>query len=307
MKRMRIAAGIMVFAMAAACTGCDKILPPRATSMTTESTVVTTTASTKSTTTKGTTQTSPTTTEPKTASENLVGLWIGATYNSCPGGTLEIKEDGTFIYKDITRKANGPVDPSLEIKTKYKAKNKDEHTCTVDLAANGETKYNQLVCKVDGHKLRITGIPHAPEGQFYDFYNNNIDSAPKSRDTELYGEWVFNGKNNKKVDNTEDERIEIYEDNTAKYTSYLPNDKRKENRGKIDLLYNVEYNWDGSYMLLFWEKESGNLHKVYYSYLLTTTKVRFFTLVDPITNKMTSQEFKHPLPSLEDTTTPLET
>ena len=59
-------------------------------------------------------------------------------------------------------------------------------------------------------------------------------------------------------------------------------------------------------MLILWEKDSGNLYRVYYSYLLTTTKVRFFTLVDPVTNKMTSQEFKHPMPALEDTTTPTE-
>ena len=112
--------------------------------------------------------------------------------------------------------------------------------------------------------------------------------------------------NDKKINNTEDERIEFFQDNTAKITSYLPNDKRKENRGRLDLYYNVEYNWDGSYMLLLWEKESGNLYKVYYSYLLTTTKIKFFTLLDPATRKMTSKEYKRPMPALEDTTTPTE-
>ena len=305
MKKMRIAAGFMVLAMTATLSGCDRILPPRATAMTTESTVATTEITTKPT--KASSETSPTSTEPKTPSESLVGIWIGATYNSYPGGILEFKEDGSFVYRELRKKSGAEVDPNLEIRTSYKSKDKDEHTCTVDLAASGDKKFNQIECKVDGHKLRITGLPYTAEGMYFDFYNNNIDSASKSRDTELYGEWVFTGKNNKKVANTEDERLEIYEDNTAKYTSYLPNDKKKENRGKIDLLYNVEYNWDGSYMLILWEKDSGNLYKVYYSYLLTTTKVRFFTLVDPVSGKMTSQEFKHPLPALEDTTTPTET
>ena len=305
MKKMRIAAGFMVLAMTATLSGCDRILPPRATAMTTESTVATTEITTKPT--KASSETSPTSTEPKTPSESPVGIWIGATYNSYPGGILEFKEDGSFVYRELRKKSGAEVDPNLEIRTSYKSKDKDEHTCNVDLAASGDKKFNQLECKVDGHKLRITGLPYTAEGMYFDFYNNNIDSASKSRDTELYGEWVFTGKNNKKVANTEDERLEIYEDNTAKYTSYLPNDKKKENRGKIDLLYNVEYNWDGSYMLILWEKDSGNLYKVYYSYLLTTTKVRFFTLVDPVSGKMTSQEFKHPLPALEDTTTPTET
>lgn len=305
MKKIRIAAGFMVLAMAVSLSGCDKILPPRATALTTESTAVTTELTTKSTT-KPSAETSPTTKEPKTASENLVGVWIGANYNSYPGGILEFKSDGSFVYRELRKKAGTEVDPTLDIRTTYKAADKDEHTCTVDLAASGETKFKQLECKVDGHKLRITGLPYAAEGMHFDFYNNSIDSASKSRDTNLFGEWVFYGKNDKKVANTEDERLEIYEDNTAKYTSYLPGDKKKENRGKIDLLYNVEYNWDGSYMLILWKKDDGSLYRVYYSYLLTTTRVRFFTLLDPITNKMSSQEFKHPLPSLEDTTTPLE-
>jgi hypothetical protein len=305
MKKMRIAAGFMVLAMTATLSGCDRILPPRATAMTTEATVATTEITTKPT--KATSETIPTSTEPKTPTESLVGIWIGANYNSYPGGILEFKEDGSFVYRELRKKAKEDVDPNLEIRTSYKSKDKDEHTCTVDLSASGDKKFKQLECKVDGHKLRITGLPYAAEGMYFDFFNNNIDSAPKSRDTQLYGEWVFTGKNNKKVANTEDERLEIYEDNTAKYTSYLPNDKKKENRGKVDLLYNVEYNWDGGYMLILWDKVSGNLYKVYDSYLLTTTKVRFFTLVDPISGKMTSQEFKHPLPSLEDTTTPVET
>ena len=305
MKKTRIAAGFMVMVMAASLSGCDRILPPRATSMITESTVATT-AITKKPTTKATSETVATTTEPRKPSECLVGVWIGASYNAYPGGILEIKEDGSFVYRELRKKSGAAVDPTLEIRTKYKATDKDEHTCTVDLESSGETKFNQLECKVDGHKLRITGLNYIPEGQHFDFYNNSIDSAPKSRDTNLYGEWVFNGTNNKKVANTDDERLEIYEDNTAKFTSYLPNDKKRENRGKVDLLYNVEYNWDGDYMLLLWEKESGSLYKVYYAYLLTTTKVRFFTLTDPVTKKMTSQEFKHPLPSLEDTTTPIE-
>ena len=302
MKKTRIAAGIVLLAMLASLTACDKILPPKATSMTTESTIATSAKKTKATT-KATSETAQTTPKPKTASENLVGVWIGATYNPCSGGILVINKDGTFHLKEVRKK--NAIDPSLEINTKYEAKDKDEHTCSVKLANSGENTYGTIECKIDGHKLRITGLPFAGE-QPYDFYNNDIDSAAKSRDTELFGEWVYTGVNNKKVANTEDERLEIYEDNTAKYTSYLPNDKKKENRGKIDLLYNVEYNWDGSYMLLLWEKESGALYKVYYSYLLTSTKVRFFTLVDPVTNKMTSQEFKHPLPALEDTTTPSE-
>ena len=304
MKRMRIVAGFMVLAMAVSLSGCDKILPPRATAMTTESTVVTTELTTKPT--ESSAVTSPTTKEPKTASESLVGVWIGATYNTYPGGILEFKSDGSFIYRELRKKAGTEVDPSLEIRTTYKAADKDEHTCTVDLAASGETKFSQLECKVDGHKLRITGLPYAAEGMHFDFYNNSIDSASKSRDTNLFGEWVFYGKNDKKVANTEDERLEIYEDNTAKYTSYLPGDKKKENRGKVDLLYNVEFNWEKGYMLILWEKESGSLYKVYYSYELSTTKVKFITLLDPVTYKTTSQEFKHPLPSLEDTTTPTE-
>lgn len=311
MKRMRIAAGFMVIAMAVSLSGCDKILPPRATALTTDPTEATTAVTTKSTT-KATSETVPTTTEPKTPSESLVGVWIGATYNTYPGGILEIKEDGSFIYRDLRKKAGAAVDPELEIRTKYKAKDKDEHSCTVNLTSVGEKKFEQLTCKVDGHRLRITGLPYTPEGLHFDFYNNNINSAPKSRDAELFGEWVFSGKNDKKVANTEDERLEIYEDNTAKFTSYLPNDKKKENRGKLDLLYSVEYNnwkdyeWDGGYMLLLWEKDSGNLYRVYQSYVVKTTKVSFFTLVDPVTKKMTSQEFKHPLPALEDTTTPSE-
>ena len=301
MKKLRLAAGFMVIAMAATTAGCDKILPPKATAMTTETTVVASETTKKP---SETAETSPTTQKPKTASENLAGVWIGATYNPCSGGILVINQDGTFHLKEVRKK--GVLDPTLDIKTNFKATNVDEHTCKVELEKSGETTYNGLECKIDGHKLRITGLPFAGD-LTYDFYNNSIDSAPKSRDTELFGEWVFTGKNNKKVANTEDERLEIYEDNTAKYSSYLPNDKKKENRGKVDLLYNVEYNWDGSYMLLLWEKDSGNLYKVYYSYLLTTTTLRFFTLVDPVTRKMTSQEFKHPLPSLEDTTTPTET
>ncbi len=306
MKKLRIAAGFMVIAMTVTATACDKIIPPRATAMTTESTVVTTELTTKSTT-KSTSETSPTTTEAKTPSESLVGVWIGASYNAYPGGILEFKADGSFVYRELRKKAGAEVDPTLEIRTTYSAKDKDERACDVDLKSSGETQFNKLECKVDGHKLRITGLPYAPEGQYFDFFNNSIDSAPKSRDTELYGEWVFYGTNNKKVANTEDERLEIYEDNTAKYTSYLPGDKKKENRGKVDLLYNVEYNWDGSYMLILWDKESGSLYKVYYSYLLTTTRVRFFTLLDPVTGRTSSQEFKHPQPALEDTTTPIET
>lgn len=301
MNKLRLAAGFMVIAMAATTAGCDKILPPKATAMTSESTVVTSEITKKPT--ESTAKTSPTTQKPKTASESLAGVWIGASYNPCSGGILVINADGSFHLKEVRKK--GTLDPTLDIKTSFKSTDVDEHTCKVQLEKSGETTYNELECKIDGHKLRITGLPFAGE-LAYDFYNNSIDSAPKSRDTDLFGEWVFTGKNNKKVANTEDERLEIYEDNTAKYSSYLPNDKKKENRGKVDLLYNVEYNWDGSYMLLLWEKDSGNLYRVYYSYLLTTTKVRFFTLVDPVTNKMTSQEFKHPLPSLEDTTTPTE-
>ena len=301
MNKLRLAAGFMVLAMAATTAGCDKILPPKATAMTSESTVVTSEITKKPT--ESTAKTSPTTQKPKTASEGLAGVWIGASYNPCSGGILVINSDGSFHLKEVRKK--GTLDPTLDIKTTYKATDVDEHTCKVQLEKSGETTYNELECKIDGHKLKITGLPFAGE-LGYDFYNNSIDSAPKSRDTELFGEWVFTGQNNKKVANTEDERLEIYEDNTAKYSSYLPNDKKKENRGKVDLLYNVEYNWDGSYMLILWEKDSGNLYRVYYSYLLTTTKVRFFTLVDPVSNKMTSQEFKHPMPALEDTTTPTE-
>ena len=305
MKKMRIAAGFMVLAMAVSLSGCDKILPPRATAMTTESTVATTELTTKPT--ESSAETSPTSKEPKTASESLVGVWIGATYNSYPGGILEFKNDGSFVYRELRKKAGTEVDPTLDIRTTYKAANKDDHSCTVDLTDSGETKFKQLECKIDGHKLRITGLPYAAEGMFFDFYNNSFDSASKSRDTNLFGEWVFYGTNNKKVANTEDERLEIYEDNTAKYTSYLPGDKKKENRGKVDLLYNVERNWDGNYMLILWDKQSGGLYKVYYRYLLTTTRVKFYTLEDPVTYKETSQEFKHPIPSLEDTTTPTET
>lgn len=301
MKKLRLAAGFMVIAMAATTAGCDKILPPKATQMTTESTVVTSEITKP---TESTTQTTPTTPKATTPSEAFVGVWIGADYNPCAGGILVINQDGSFSLKETRKK--GAIDPILDIKTTYKATDVDEHTCKVQLANSGETTYKELECKIDGHKLRITGLPYAGD-LAYDFYNNSIDSAPKSRDTELFGEWVFTGKNNKKVANTEDERLEIYEDNTAKYSSWLPNDKKKENRGKVDLLYNVEYNWDGSYMLLLWDKQTGSLYRVYYSYLLTTTKVRFFTLVDPVTKKMTSQEFKHPLPALEDTTTPTET
>lgn len=301
MNKLRLAAGFMVIAMAATTAGCDKILPPKATAMTTESTVATSDTTDK--TSETTAQTIPTTTKPKTASDSLVGVWIGASYNPCSGGILVIDQSGTFHFKEIRKK--NVIDPTLEIKTKYEATNVDEHVCKVKLEKSGETTYNDLECKIDGHKLRITGLPFAGE-LAYDFYNNSIDSASKSRDTQLFGEWVFSGTNNKKVANTEDERLEIYEDNTAKLSSYLPNDKKKENRGKIDLLYNVEYNWDGSYMLIMWDKNTGDLYRVYYSYLLTTTKVRFFTLVDPVTNKMTSQEFKQPLPALEDTTTPTE-
>ena len=301
MNKLRLAAGFMVIAMAATTAGCDKILPPKATAMTSESTVVTSEITKKPT--ESTAKTSTTTQKPKTASESLAGVWIGASYNPCSGGILVINADGSFNLKEVRKK--GTLDPTLDIKTSFKSTDVDEHTCKVQLDNSGETTYKELECKIDGHKLRITGLPFAGELP-YDFYNNSIDSAPKSRDTELFGEWVFTGKDNKKVANTEDERLEIYEDNTAKYSSYLPNDKKKENRGKVDLLYNVEYNWDGSYMLLLWEKDSGNLYRVYYSYLLTTTKVRFFTLLDPVTNKMTSQEIKHTLPSLEDTTTPTE-
>ena len=254
MNKLRLAAGFMVIAMAATTAGCDKILPPKATEMTTESTVVTSEITKKPA--ESTAETSPTTQRPKTASENLAGVWIGASYNPCSGGILVINQDGSFYLKEVRKK--GVLDPTLDIKTNYKATNVDEHTCKVELEKSGETTYNALECKIDGHKLRITGLPFA--GYLtYDFYNNSIDSAPKSRDTELFGEWVFTGKNDKKVANTEDERLEIYEDNTAKYSSYLPNDKKKENRGKVDLLYNVEYNWDGSYMLLLWEKDSGKL------------------------------------------------
>jgi len=300
MKKLRLAAGFMVIAMAATTAGCDKIIPPKATAMTTESTVVTSEITKQ---TKESAETSPTTQKAKTASENLVGVWIGASYNPCSGGILVINQDGSFNFKEIRKK--GELDPSLDIKTTYKATNVDERTCKVQLEKSGETTYKELECKIDGHKLRITGLPFAGE-LAYDFYNNSIDSASKSRDTELFGEWVYAEKNEKKVANTEDERLEFYEDNTAKYSSYLPNDKKKENRGKVDLLYNVEYNWDGSYMLLLWEKDNGNLYRVYYSYLLTTTKLRLFTLVDPTTKKMTSQEFKPPMPKLEDTTTPTE-
>lgn len=309
MKKTRIAAGFMVLVMAASLSGCDRILPPRATSMITEPTVETTAITTKAT--KATSETVTTTTEPKKPSECIVGVWIGASYNAYPGGILEFKEDGTFVYRELRKKSGAEVDPSLEIRTKYKAADKDEKTCTVDLSPSGETTFKQLECKVEGHKLRITGLNYIPEGQHFDFYNNNFNSASKSRDTDLFGEWVLYGQNGKKIANTEDERLEIYEDNTAKYTSYLPNDKKKENRGKVDLLYNVEYNWDGDYMLLLWEKESGSLYKIYYSYKLTTTKLQFPTAVklDPETKKIVWVkwvEFKHPIPSLEDTTTPTE-
>lgn len=307
MKRMRIAAGIMVVAMAFSTAGCDKLMHPRATSMTTEETVVTSESTTAKATkaTKATSETAATSQENKTPSAALIGRWIGAGYNSCPGGTLEFKKDGTIHFRNVNKKGGGGVDPALEIKTKFKATDKDVRTCNVTLAKSGETTYKQLECKIDGHKLRVRGLPMAGDS-YYDFYNASFGSAKKSRDTQLYGEWVYSGVNDKKINNTEDERIEFFQDNTAKITSYLPNDKRKENRGRLDLYYNVEYNWDGSYMLLLWEKESGNLYKVYYSYLLTTTKIKFFTLLDPATRKMTSKEYKRPMPALEDTTTPTE-
>ena len=242
MKIMRIVAGFMVFAMAVSLTGCDKILPPRATAMTTESTVVTTELTTEST--KPSAETSPTTKEPKTASESLVGVWIGANYNSYPGGILEFKSDGSFVYRELRKKAGTDVDPDLDIRTTYKAADKDEHTCTVDLAASGEKKFGQLECKIDGHKLRITGLPYAAEGMHFDFYNNSIESASKSRDTNLFGEWVFYGTNNKKVANTEDERLEIYEDIPPNTRAIFPVTRRK--RTAVRLIFSIMLSTTGT-------------------------------------------------------------
>ena len=62
MKKLRLAAGFMVIAMAATTAGCDKILPPKATAMTTETTVVTSETTKKP---SETAETSPTTQKPK--------------------------------------------------------------------------------------------------------------------------------------------------------------------------------------------------------------------------------------------------